>query len=332
MPLKPNAKISACLIVRDESRVLGRCLASINGGYDELCILDTGSTDNTPQIAKEFGAKLKRFIGCNGSDGKIIDFSLARNICLEMARGDWVLSIDADEVLQKSSIEQVRRHTLANENAAVRVRLRSKETEWPAIRLFRRLPEHKFVGRIHERISVSGPIANDPSIVIRNLPNKRGKESAALRDLRLCSLALEADPRDRRMIFYLAKALRRAGRFDAAIKEYERYLELEKDFQPGRHAATYGIATCHLLKGDWRRAVRVGKIAVAIDPLLAESRCLIADAYLALSYYGLAMRWYRSALNCKAPPPDYPHFVNRSFYSTYPLQQLKLFKVTTIEE
>jgi tetratricopeptide (TPR) repeat protein len=134
------------------------------------------------------------------------------------------------------------------------------------------------------------------------------------------------------MIFYLAKALRRANRFDAAIKEYEHYLELEKDFRPGRHAAAYGIAVCHLLNRDWRRAVRAGKIAVAIEPRLAESRCLIADAYLALSYYGLAMRWYKSALNCKAPPPDYPHFVDRSFYSTYPLQQLKLFKVVKIEE
>lgn len=332
MPSKPKAKISACLIVRDEGRVLSRCLASIKGCYDELCILDTGSTDNTPQIVKEFGAKLKRFTGCNGSDGQIIDFSLARNTCLEMASGDWILSIDADEVLQSSSVERIRQHALANENAAVRVRLRSKATEWPAVRLFRRLPEHKFVGRIHERISVAGPVANDPSIVIRNLPNKRGKESAVSRDLRLCSLALETDPQDRRMIFYLAKALRRAGHFDAAIKEYERYLDLEKDFQPGRHAAAYGIAVCHLLKGDWRRAVRAGKIAVAIDPRLAESRCLIADAYLALSYYALAMRWYQSALNCKAPPPDYPHFVNRSFYSTYPQQQLKLFKVTTIEE
>jgi len=315
-------------MVRDEGRVLARCLASMQSVYDELCILDTGSVDNTPQIAREFGAKFRRFTDCNDRDGRIIDFSLARNASLQMARGDWILSIDADEVLRKSSVERIRWHARHDDNVAVRVRMLSGATEWPAVRLFRRLPEHEFVGRVHEAISIDGSIATDRSIVIRNLPNKKGKESAVLRDLRLCSLALEEDPKNGKMIFYLARALRRACRLDSAIEEYQRYLELEKEFQPGRHAAAYGIAVCHLLNRDWRRAIRAGKASVSIDPRLAESHCLIADAYLALSQYGLAMRWYQSALRCKAPPPDHPHFVNRSFYSTYPLQQLKLFRIS----
>ena len=82
-------RISACLIVRDEARVLRRCLESIQGAYDQLCIVDTGSVDDTPKIAKEFGAKFKRFTACNDADGRMADFARARTSVSgwQMARG-----------------------------------------------------------------------------------------------------------------------------------------------------------------------------------------------------------------------------------------------------
>lgn len=328
MPRARRPKVSVCIIARDEARVLPRCLASLRGAYDELCVLDTGSADATPQVAKEFGARLAVFKGCNDAEGRMADFALARNTCLRMARGDWILSIDADEVLLKSSVERVRWHAEHDDSAAVRINMRFRGSEWPVIRLFRRSPENVFVGRVHEWVSVEGEVSEDPAIVIRNLPNKRGKESAVERDLRLCALTLEDEPGNLRMIFYMARALRRAGDYDAAIRHYERYLEVEKEFRPGRHACAHGIAVCHLLSGRWRRAVSAGKAAVAIDPRLAESHCLVADAYMALARHDLAVRWYQSALRCKEPPPDYTMFVDRSSYSTYPLRQLRRFEIT----
>ena len=320
-------KISACLIVRDEAKVLCRCLDSIQGTYDQLCILDTGSVDDTPKIAKQFGAKFKRYVACNDSDGRMADFAMARNECMRMATGEWILSIDADEVLSKLSAGRIRWQANHYKGAAVRVRIRSRGTEWLAVRLFRRLPIHQFRNRVHEWVAISGRIADDPSIVITNRPNKKGKESSAKRDLRLCSLALQENPKNRVMVFYLAKALRRMGQYDSAIKEYERYLELEKKVRPLRHAAAYGIAVCHFLKRNWKLAIRAGKVAFAIDSRLAESHCLIADAYLALAQYRNAIRWYQRALECKAPPADHTLFVDPRCYLTYPAQQLNRLAV-----
>ena len=92
-------KLSACLIVRDESKTLERCLASIRPHVDELCILDTGSTDDSPAIAKRFADKWEQWTGCNGPDGRIADFSAARNRNLAMATGDAVVWLDGDDEL-----------------------------------------------------------------------------------------------------------------------------------------------------------------------------------------------------------------------------------------
>ena len=85
--------LSATLIVRDEERNLRDCLGSIDGVVDEVVVVDTGSTDGSVEIARELGARvdLPPWRG---------DFSEARNVALEEARGEWILYLDADERLR----------------------------------------------------------------------------------------------------------------------------------------------------------------------------------------------------------------------------------------
>ncbi|MBM4064126.1 MAG: glycosyltransferase [Planctomycetes bacterium] len=93
--------ISACLIVKNEEELLPNCLKSIKDVVDEIIIVDTGSTDNTVTIAKEFKAKVYHH-PWNDS------FSEARNHCLNHASGDWILQIDADEELEQADIPKLR--------------------------------------------------------------------------------------------------------------------------------------------------------------------------------------------------------------------------------
>ncbi len=85
-------KLSLCIIVKNEELALPKCLNSVKNVVDEMIVLDTGSTDRTPEIAREFAAKVYHFEWCN-------DFSSARNQSLKYATGDWILVLDADEVL-----------------------------------------------------------------------------------------------------------------------------------------------------------------------------------------------------------------------------------------
>lgn len=93
--------ISACLMVKNEEVFLENCLNSIKPFVDEIIVVDTGSTDRTIEIAEHCGAKVYQ----HPWEG---DFSKHRNQSMSYARGDWILIIDADEVLEKESAELLR--------------------------------------------------------------------------------------------------------------------------------------------------------------------------------------------------------------------------------
>ena len=84
--------LSICLITKNEEAHLRRCLESVRGLWDDLVVVDTGSSDRTVAIAAAFGARLFTFAWQD-------DFSLARNFCIAQATGDWILSLDADETI-----------------------------------------------------------------------------------------------------------------------------------------------------------------------------------------------------------------------------------------
>ena len=88
--------VSVCMIVKNEERVLKRCLDSLAGLYDELIVVDTGSTDNTKKIASEYTDRIYDFEW-------VQDFSAARNYSLSFATCDYIYVADADEVIDEEN-------------------------------------------------------------------------------------------------------------------------------------------------------------------------------------------------------------------------------------
>jgi len=310
------------MIVRDEGRILERCLASFAGAYDELCIVDTGSQDATPGIIARSGARTRSFTGCNGEDGKIRDFSLARNASIDLAGGDWILWMDADDVLRAGGADRIRRHAVSGKHAGVQVTIQWGRDSWLQTRMFRNDPANRFVGRVHEYPKIEGKLVTDREIVIEHRPDKAGKESSVERNLRMCGAEVREDPTNKRALFYLANALRIAGRHDEAIARYSRYLALGGNFHCERFMAAHYIAVCQLHKRAFAEAVAAGMEALRIDPRYAEAHCLIADAYAGLGEKAYALQWYRSALACGAPPPDASLFVDRTKYGEHPKKRI----------
>ena len=145
--------VSACLIVKDEEANIGRCLASLDGAVDEIVVYDTGSADGTVELAEEAGAAVHAGYWDD-------DFSRARNAALAHCRGEWVLSIDADEALVAPDPGALRSFLAAaptaTEGFLVTIdNLRGTDTatvlSHPACRLFRRAAGH-WDGRIHEQV------------------------------------------------------------------------------------------------------------------------------------------------------------------------------------
>ncbi|MEA2346195.1 MAG: hypothetical protein QOF63_4364, partial [Thermoanaerobaculia bacterium] len=150
--------LSLCMIVKDEEEMLPRCLAAAKPAVDEMIIVDTGSTDRTVEIAESFGATVVQH-EWNGS------FSDARNVSLEAATGDWIIYLDADEVLVEEDAQRVRALT----GRVWREAFSLVETNYTgdiedgtalthnAMRVFRNRPEYRFKGRLHEQMAWALP-------------------------------------------------------------------------------------------------------------------------------------------------------------------------------
>ena len=146
--------LSLCMIVRDEEQMLPRCLAAVAGAVDEIVIVDTGSNDATIEIARSFGARVIEH-EWSGS------FAQARNVSFDAARGDWLIYLDADEVLVPEDGALLRSLTGRTWREAFYL----SETNYTgdlqdgtavahnALRVFRNRPEYRFEGRVHEQIA-----------------------------------------------------------------------------------------------------------------------------------------------------------------------------------
>lgn len=312
---------TACMIVRNESTVLARCLSSLDGIASRVCVVDSGSRDDTVEIARGFGAEVRVEPTLADADGRMLDFSAARNAALQMADTDWVLTIDADEVLQVENLSALR--DLLGEPAlqACDVRIRSSGSRWYLPRLFRVQPWTAYHGRVHEWVEVRGRKHRTDDLTITNLPDKRGKENGAERDLRLCAQILTDDPNDFRAILYIGRALRMVGRHREAIHYYEKYIR-ESKFDPGRYTAAIGAAISCLLSSDYEGARGFGLCALGIHPKMAEACCVLGDAVFALGELDAAREWFDRASHMTPPGRDYAHFVDESCYAEYPRERL----------
>ncbi|HEY9622842.1 MAG TPA: glycosyltransferase [Crinalium sp.] len=144
--------LSLCMIVKNESANLPRCLASAQPFVDEMIVVDTGSQDDTVAIAQQFGATVSTFEWCD-------DFAAARNFSLAQANGDWILVLDADEELVVQSALQPEHLNANPDYLAYWLQLTDANvvndelTPLYPVRLFRNLPELRYTSRFHEQLT-----------------------------------------------------------------------------------------------------------------------------------------------------------------------------------
>ena len=329
-PKELTLKVTACLIVHNEARVLERCLKSLSSFVDELCVVDSGSKDGSVEIARRYGARIKVRTSLADSRGRLRDFAAARNAALSMASDGWILSIDADEVLEVANPAMLRELMANRQLHAIELRILSRGVRWYLPRLFRLMPWTRWHERVHEWVEIRGFTRSTECATIINLPQKDGKESSAERDFRLCSLQLRDDATNLRAVLYLARALRQLGQYRAAIPYYARYLT-ESEFRAGRYVAAVGGAICHLLLHEFEAARHFGQRAYRINPKLAEACCVLGDISLGLGRLDLATRWFIKATQRRIPGHSYPFFIDPSCYGEFPLERLSWIREQRLE-
>jgi tetratricopeptide (TPR) repeat protein len=221
--------LSAALIVRDEQAVLADCLGSIRDVVDEIVVVDTGSSDATPGIARELGARLFHHPWRD-------DFSLARNEALARARGRFILYIDADERLGPTSRAEVAA-LLADERAVahtVLFRPQRGYTCYREHRIFRNDPRIRFHGVIHETMlpGIRAVAAGDglrivPSpLRIEHVGYEGDQERKHRRNLPLLRARLAEDPGHVFSWHHLGRALLALGDPAGAVDAWRRGIDV----------------------------------------------------------------------------------------------------------
>jgi glycosyltransferase involved in cell wall biosynthesis/Tfp pilus assembly protein PilF len=233
---KPNAKavietaapkISVCLIAKNEEKSIDRCLNSIEEIADEIIFVDTGSTDQTADIAKKYTDKIY-FHPWNDS------FSEARNHYLDHATGDWIFQIDADEELVKEGIPVIRKAVQDPTIDAVMVEIASRmrngrgESFHCVERIFRNNGRIHYEGRVHNRLV---GITNAKIFPIRLIHygydlDAESSQKKFNRTVSLLKKDLEDDPNNPMTYHYLGCSYLFQGMFEQSYEASKKAIEL----------------------------------------------------------------------------------------------------------
>ncbi|MCE9661121.1 MAG: glycosyltransferase family 2 protein [Burkholderiales bacterium] len=216
--------IELVMIVRDEERCLGRCLASVRPWVDAIVVLDTGSVDASVEIARRHGARVARF---EWSD----DFAAARNAALAASDARWRLVLDADEWIVEGGESLAALRTQPPDFIG-QVRVASlfdaagggveEAPSW----LPRVLPRGvSYAGRIHEQPESTLPRRRLPLLIGHDGYLDAQKAAKAGRNARLLELALQAEPEDGYLRYQYGKDLELRARFAAAAPHYLQALD-----------------------------------------------------------------------------------------------------------
>ncbi len=223
------------MIVKNEERFLERCLASVSGVVDEINIVDTGSTDRTIEIAKQFGAKIEHREWRS-------DFAWARNESLAMATKRWILQLDADEeLLAESRVHLEMLKSAPAHLTGVWLRCINSSDRYAGggtishaiIRMFPRSERIRFTGAVHEFPSIDGaPISmgavTSPIKILHHgyLSDVVTDRDKFVRNMSIVEKTVQADPHDAFHWYNLGLTAHLGGEQQRAAQALERMWEL----------------------------------------------------------------------------------------------------------
>ena len=229
-------KISQCMIVKNEEQNIRQALSWGKGVVYEQIVVDTGSTDNTVQIAEEMGAKVFHFEWCD-------DFSAAKNYAIEQASGDWIAFLDADEYFSERDAHRIPGMLKKIESLSLKGgRIHMLRSAWLHLddagkvfsagqqdRIFRNIKGLRYKNRVHEVLTLSnGQLPRcsltDLAIMHTGYMKSLGAEKGN-RNIPLLKKSVEEDPENYDLWSYLGESYAGSDQAVEAIESMEHVVE-----------------------------------------------------------------------------------------------------------
>lgn len=308
--------LSVCLIVKNEIEVIARCLTCIQKFANEIIVADTGSTDGTVEEAKKFTDKIYRFEWVD-------DFSAARNFAFEKATCDYVMWLDADDVVTDENCRKIKELVnKADFDMAYLPYAVDFDGDKPTFvyyreRIFRRSGNYRFEGAVHEAVSPRGNVIYGDAQIF----HKKVKENAPLRNLVILQkqIARGICLNEREKFYY--------GRELLFNKMYRESIAVLEDFLAGDGWVENKIEACLNL---YRAYTAIGDVGSAINAVLrsftyaeprSEACCILGAYFTEKNNVSCAIYWYQRALEGDSDAKN-GGFVNLDFSGFIPYIQL----------
>lgn len=298
--------LSLAMIVKNEERVLGRILVQAKAFCDELVIVDTGSTDGTVALAQSFGAKVFRF-------DWIDDFAAARNHAFSQCTGDWILWLDADDVITPANqlkLLDLKNTGLNDEIDAVicsyQIAFDSNGEcliSMPRERLLRRAGGGSWQFPIHEAFVLpeGSTSLHRLDIAIEHHKPAEYVERSSDRNLNMLARLIERGDQCPRTWYYYGKELRQHERLEEAIGAFTRHIELNLSERTSRYQAMHLAMLCCMDLNRYDDALTWGYRAIQIDGSRAEVLVNLGVIHYRHQAFAEAVPFLSAATVCQRP-------------------------------
>lgn len=328
--------ISAVLIVKNEEKVLDRCLKSIDL-VDEIVVLDTGSTDQTLSIAKKYTSRVFQ-----APPMEPFHFGNARNQALSHARHDWILTIDADEIARPECIPAIRKAVWNHPRASgfnVKFIISSdggeNEASLPKLKVFRRA-SWEWLYRIHEILSprrLPALVEELPEAVLEHLPvAEADKAERREQNLKLLELSVQESPEYVRNARQLGMEHFAREEYRKAIPWLEMYLQSGTGGPLDRSETLVHLGRAKAKVGLQEEAIADFDLALAEAPIRREIYYHKALVLITGARPDLAIPVLEKGLSIPvSEKPDFHLNVDRVWDGSY-LQEALDFCRKTVEE
>lgn len=292
--------ISLCMIVKNEEKVLENCLNSVKDLVDEIIIADTGSTDRTKDIAERFTENIYDFQW-------IDDFSAARNFAYDKATKEYILWLDADDIILPQDAVKFKqlKETLSDDVDIAMMLYNTGFDEHGNVtfsyyreRLSKNLPAFRWMEPVHEYLKIGGNIINtDICITHSKKQHTPGTRNIQIYE-NLLSKGIKLSPRG---TYYYARELKDNGRHKDAAVFFEQFLEDGLGWVEDNIAACGELARCYQALNDNQNAFKSMLLSFRYDTPRAELCCQLGYYFKNLSAYRQAIFWFELAINLEKP-------------------------------
>jgi glycosyltransferase involved in cell wall biosynthesis len=331
-----KSKVGVGMIVKNEERDLPKCLDSIKSVADLICIIDTGSTDKTEEVARMWGrvnrtpVHYATYTGASHQENGqwlIDDFSKAKNKFVEYldSRCDYLLWMDADDVLTNPGAVN-KFVSIPNERPEIFVfEIKSGNCEWFHHRMWRTKQNIWFEGACHEYPKWGKEMLEitTNARIEHNWEPGQGQEPSVGRNLRILRRVYhEGTPEEKtsRIIFYYGSALREVGRYEEAAQVFREYLARPALFWEERMFAHLYLTRALRAHGDLGGAFTAGYVALSEDQRFSEIPMEMAYMFESIGEYDKAIAHCYLALQ---KPPKSVLFLELNKYELEPWRVIK---------